>query len=96
MKTIEERAPELIREQFKSTDGGIMSYDCFLAIAIHHMRELAEDCAAVIDNKIEDWKHSMRTIKHFTGTYEEVGLMEDMATAIRETFCKPAQEVKPE
>jgi hypothetical protein len=54
MKTIEERIVELIREQFKSTDGGIMSFDTFAAIAFHHLRELAEDCAKIVDVQIEE------------------------------------------
>ena len=46
-------------------------------------RGMIEDCAKVIDRKVEDWKESMRTIPHFTGTYEDIELMEEMAEAVR-------------
>lgn len=45
--------------------------------------DLIEDCAAVIDRKVDAWKESMRTIPHFTGTYEDIELMEEMAEAVR-------------
>lgn len=57
------------------------------------LRDQIEEDAKVIDDKIKDWEHSIRTIKHFTGTYEEIELMQEMAQSIR-ALAEQKEEVK--
>ena len=42
-----------------------------------------EECAILLDNKARDWEHSMKTISHFTGTYQEVELFQEIAEELR-------------
>lgn len=85
--TYEQRASNLFTEFL--SNGLVLAWArvAFIAALSEEMRKIAEvereACAKIIDVKVEDWKHSMKTIKHFTGTYEEVELMEEISEAIR-------------
>lgn len=81
--TIEERARKLQWTFYHGTGGDESELQFIARLLRGLIEEEREACAKVIDAKIEDWKRCMRTMKHFTGTYEEVDLMEDMAVAIR-------------
>jgi hypothetical protein len=90
--TIEEKANTVL-QRFR---GRVVDDEPTLAMEIAAvLRDQIEECAATLDKKADDFEISIKTIKHHTGTYEQVDLIRECAAEVRKLKAKAEPESSP-
>jgi len=83
--TIEEKA-NIVLQRFH---GRVADDEPTLVIEVAAvLRDQIEECASTLDKKADEFEISIKTIKHHTGTYEEVDLIRDCAAEVRKLKSK--------